>query len=323
MTGVIDGRAEVTAQGGSPDNASDGMVWIPGGQFLMGSSHHYPEEAPSRRAAVEGFWMDRAPVTNREFAAFVSATGYRTLAECPPDPVQYPGAAPGALQPGSIVFRPPSSLGGMRFWGDWWAFVPGAHWRTPNGTAPQPEPDHPVVHVAYQDAAAYAAWAGKALPSEAEWERAAWGGQGGTEFAWGDNLAPGGTAMANTWQGRFPSEDMAPGGARTSAVGSYPPNAYGLVDMIGNVWEWTANASSYHPGSEHRACCTSSQLRSGSSIPRHVIKGGSYLCAPNYCRRYRPPPASFRRWTAAQRISASAASVGPVCPNSGTQMQAA
>ncbi len=247
------------------------MVAVPGGRFTAGSDRHYPEEAPSRSAEVGPFLMDRTPVTNAAFAAFVDATGYRTVAEQPPDPNDYPGADPVALIPGSIVFTPAQDVPG------WWRFVPGAHWRDTAG------PGHPVVHVAHADATAYAAWAGKALPTEAEWEFAARGGAGGTEFAWGDALQPGGVHMANIWQGHFPHENTAADGyAGTSPVGSYPANGYGLLDMIGNVWEWTADP--WQASQPHHACCTPPS----GGIARHVIKGGSHLCAPSYCQRYRP-----------------------------------
>jgi len=259
------------------------MVRLSGGRFRMGSDRHYPEEAPARVVSVNGFWVDRAPVTNREFAAFVGATGYRTVAEVPPDPRAYPDADPAALAPGSIVFRPPDGPGAMRFWGDWWAFVPGAHWRFPDGSARGCEPGHPVVHVAHADAAAYAAWAGKVLPTEAEWEFAARGGGHGGEYAWGDELAPGGVRQANTWQGRFPFEHRVEDGfAGTSPVGAYRANGYGLADMIGNVWEWTDDPWS---GSGGHSCCASAPA---GGTGWRVIKGGSHLCAPNYCRRYRP-----------------------------------
>jgi len=278
------------------------MAWLTGGRFLMGSDRHYPEETPARSVEVGGFWIDRAPVTNREFAAFVQATGYRTVAETPPDPRDYPGAASTILKAGSIVFRPPVRRSDMRFWGDWWAFVAGATWRFPDGTPVECDGDHPVVQVAYDDAAAYAAWAGKALPTEAEWEFAALGGLGGTEFAWGDELTPGGRHMANIWQGQFPVENLVEDGhAGTSPVGAYPTNPYGLADMIGNVWEWTADWWSPRRASDAvKPCCvppnpaqtdpagSHDPQQPGSRIPRKVIKGGSHLCAPNYCRRYRP-----------------------------------
>lgn len=264
------------------------MVRLSGGRFRMGSDRHYPEEAPARTVTVPGFWIDRAPVTNREFAAFAEATGYRTVAELPPDSGAYPDADPAGLVPGSLVFRLPASrpsagMGAMRSWGDWWAFVPGAHWRHPDGSAWPCEPDHPAVHVAHADAAAYAAWAGKALPTEAEWEFAARGGEDRGEYAWGDELAPGGVHQANTWQGRFPNENTVEDGFDgTSPVGAFPANGYGLLDMIGNVWEWTDDP---WPGRGGHPCCGPAPA---SGIGRRVIKGGSHLCAPNHCRRYRP-----------------------------------
>ncbi len=257
---------------------------LAGGQFWMGSDRHYPEERPRRPVTVAPFRIDRGPVTNAMFAAFVDATGYRTVAEQPPDPAHYPGADPATLVAGSIVFSPPAPGAALRAWGDWWRFVPGAHWRTPDGQQPHPGPDHPVVHVALADAAAYAAWAGKALPTEAEWEYAAWGGACGTEYAWGDELAPGGVHQANTWQGRFPYQNtLEDGHAGTSPVGRFPANRFGLLDMIGNVWEWTADR--WQAGAGGSPCCAAG---GGAEIPRHVIKGGSHLCAPNYCQRYRP-----------------------------------
>lgn len=288
------------ALGRDPPDAAGDMAWLAGGRFRMGSDRHYPEEAPAHAATVAGFWIDRTPVTNGAFAAFVRATGYRTVAELPPDPAAYPDAVPELLRAGSIVFRPPARPADMRFPGDWWAFVPGASWRVPDGLHPGAGPDHPVVHVAYADAAAYARWVGKELPTEAEWEFAARGGLVGTEFAWGHELAPGGTHVANTWQGRFPFENLVEDGfAGTSPVGSYPPNPYGLVDMIGNVWEWTTDAwSPGHAEEAARPCCAPAPRRAGPDngpdprqpgrVPRKVIKGGSHLCAPNHCRRYRP-----------------------------------
>jgi len=252
--------------------------------------------------SVDGFWMDAHAVTNDEFARFVAATGYVTLAERTPDPADYPGAKPELLVPGSAVFRKPAHRVDLRDPYQWWAYVPGANWRHPFGPDSSIEGlgDHPVVHVAYEDALAYARWAGKDLPTEAEWEFAARGGLDGATYAWGDEFLPGGRFMANTWQGEFPIQNLALDGFEwTAPVGSFPPNGYGLYDMIGNVWEWTRDEYREY-GAAVRPCCASTKPRGGergasddprtpgSRIPRKVIKGGSYLCAPNYCRRYRP-----------------------------------
>ena len=277
-----------------------GMVWIPGGSFQMGSDHHYPEEAPAHRVEVAGFWIDRSPVTNAQFRKFVKATGYRTAAERPADPALYPGAAPEQLQPASIVFVPPSGPVLQADHYRWWQYVPGADWRHPEGpgSSIKGREQHPVVHVAHADAEAYAIWIGKQLPTEREWERAAWGGREGCEFAWGHELHPGGVPVANTFQGDFPHHNSRLDGyERTSPVGVFPPNGYGLVDMIGNVWEWTDSWYGSHQ-MQPTGCCASAQeaLRQASidpssqhgSVPRKVVKGGSFLCAPSYCRRYRP-----------------------------------
>lgn len=280
------------------------MVWVPGGTFAMGSDRHYPEEAPVHRVTVDGFWMDRTPVTNAAFARFVQATGHVTFAEKPPDPADYPGALPEMLYAGSLVFVQPPGPVDLRDLTNWWHFVRGADWQHPfgGGSSIEGRMDHPVVHVAYADAEAYAAWAGKALPTEAEWERAARGGLEGAEFAWGDEFTPGGRPMANTWQGRFPHENLVEDGwERTSPVGSFPANGFGLVDMIGNVWEWTTDwYRPRHPDEKAKACCIPKNPRGGAEaesydpalpairIPRRVLKGGSHLCAPSYCRRYRP-----------------------------------
>ncbi|MFN6339023.1 MAG: formylglycine-generating enzyme family protein [Cyanobacteriota bacterium] len=293
------------------------MLWIPGGDFGMGSDHHYPEEAPAHRARVEGFWMDRTPVTNAQFLKFVKATGHLTLAERPADPALYPDALPERLLPSSIVFVPPAGPVGLGDPYQWWRYVPGANWRHPEGpgSSIKGRESHPVVHIAHEDALAYATWAGKTLPSEAEWERAAWGGVEGMEYAWGAALHPGGRPHANTWQGAFPHHNSRlDGWERTSPVGSFPPNGFGLLDMIGNVWEWTddwyqehrerlAGEGSGEPEGDG-GCCGSMGTRAdpeavrrqGSvdpasqhgAMPRKVVKGGSFLCAPNYCQRYRP-----------------------------------
>jgi formylglycine-generating enzyme required for sulfatase activity len=279
------------------------MVCISGGTYRMGSDHHYPEEGPSHRVTVESFWIDRAPVTNRDFREFVTATGYVTFAEIPPDPNDYPGALPHMLRPGSLVFTPPRHAVDLRDWGQWWRFKFGANWRRPYGPRSSISGlDHPVIHVAYRDVEAYAKWAGKELPTEAEWEFAARGGLDDAEFAWGNEFMPGGQHMANTWHGVFPHENLAADGfERTSPVMAFPPNGYGLYDMIGNVWEWTTDWwSTRHEADAPKSCCVPKNPRGGReeesydpcqpriNIPRKVLKGGSHLCAPNYCRRYRP-----------------------------------
>ena len=281
-----------------------GMVLISGGTFVMGSDRHYPEEAPAHRVRVSSFWIDRTPVTNREFRKFVNATGHVTLAELPPDPKDYPNALPHMLKPASLVFTPPDHPVDLRVWTQWWTFKFGANWRRPFGPRSSLSGlnEHPVVHVAYRDAEAYARWAGKELPTEAEFEFAARGGLNDAEFAWGDELTPGGRQMANTWQGTFPSENLGLDGYQhTSPVTAFPANGYGVHDMIGNVWEWTSDwYSDRHEADAAKACCVPENPRGGPEaasydpalpnivIPRKVLKGGSHLCAPNYCRRYRP-----------------------------------
>jgi formylglycine-generating enzyme required for sulfatase activity len=280
------------------------MVYVPGGTFRMGSDRHYPEEAPVHRVTVDGFWIDTTPVTNGEFRKFVKDTDYVTFAELAPDSRDYPGALPHMLRAASLVFAPPNKPVDLRDWSQWWVFKRGANWRRPYGPRSSISglDDHPVVHVAYRDAEAYAKWAGKELPTEAEWEFAARGGLDGSEFAWGDEFMPGGKAMANTWHGAFPLQNLAPAGyERTSPVRTFPPNGHGLYDMIGNVWEWTTDWwSAKHDPDAQKACCLPENPRGGREedsydscqprikIARKVIKGGSHLCAPNYCRRYRP-----------------------------------
>jgi formylglycine-generating enzyme len=280
------------------------MAWIPGGTFRMGSSDFYPEERPVHRVTVDGFWMDAHPVTNAEFRHFVEATGYQTVAERQPDPEDYPGIDPAVLVPGSLVFRRPSRRVRLRDHRAWWAYVPGASWKHPEGSASTLDgrEDHPVVHVAYDDVVAYAAWAGKSLPTEAEWEFAARGGLDDKPYVWGDEFAPDGRSMANTWQGEFPWQNLKTDGYEgTSPVGAFPANGYGLFDMAGNVWEWTSDFFRLqHPDELVKACCTPRNPRveipdqryaadqPDAHIPRKVVKGGSHLCAPNYCLRYRP-----------------------------------
>lgn len=280
-----------------------GMVHLPGGAFAMGSDRFYPEEAPVRRVRVDPFAIDETPVTNAQFAQFVADTGHVTLAEIAPDPAQYPGLRPDLAQAGSAVFemtdRPVDTAVPT-----WWEFRLGASWRAPLGPGSSIAgiEDHPVVHVAHADAEAYAAWAGKALPTEAEWEFAARGGLDGADYAWGDALAPDGAMLANYWQGLFPfANQLTDGYLRTSPVRTYPRNGYGIHDMIGNVWEWTADWYAA-PKIERKArgsCCVPANPRGGTRgssivktdparVPRKVMKGGSHLCAENYCQRYRP-----------------------------------
>lgn len=280
------------------------MVWIPGGVYRMGSSQFYPEERPVSRVSVNGFWMDRAPVTNAQFAKFVAATDHVTFAEIPPKAEDYPGARPEMLRAGSLVFVPPPQRVDRRTITNWWVYQFKADWRHPQGPHSSIEglDDHPVVHVTYGDAAAYATWAGKCMPTEAEWEFAARGGLHEAVYAWGNEFTPGGVYMANTWQGEFPWQNLGSDGfSGTSPVGSFAPNGYGLVDMIGNVWEWTEDwYLSRHVVENTMACCIPQNPRGGTEeasrdpaipnirTPRKVLKGGSHLCAPNYCRRYRP-----------------------------------
>jgi formylglycine-generating enzyme required for sulfatase activity len=277
----------------------------------MGSDHHYPEEAPAHRVDVAGFWMDRTPVTNAQFLKFVKATNYLTLAERSPDPSLYPEAKREQLQPASIVFLAPAVGVALNDHLRWWHYIYGANWRHPEGpgSSIKGREQHPVVHIAFEDANAYAQWSGKQLPTEREWERAAWGDREGCEFAWGDELYPGGVPVANTFQGDFPHHNSRLDGyERTSPVGAFPANGFGLVDMIGNVWEWTESWYGPHGRdssadfAEPSGCCLATaqlaeeRARMASidptsqhgTVPRKVVKGGSFLCAPSYCRRYRP-----------------------------------
>ena len=313
MTKAIDRKA----------HRSKEMVSIPAGEFLMGSNDFYPEERPVHRVSVDAFWIDEHPVTVAEFRRFVRATGYVTVAERPLDPDAYPGADPNLLVPGSLVFHMTSGPIDLDDYTNWWSYVPAASWRHPEG------PDstfngrdrHPVTQVAFEDAEAYAAWAGKELPTEAEWEYAARGGLESKTFAWGDEFAPKGRMMANTWQGEFPSQNLVTDGfERTSPVKSFPPNGYGLFDVAGNVWEWTADYfTPRHPDEVEHPCCAPRNPRvrepdpsveashPGDRFPRKVIKGGSHLCAPSYCLRYRPAARS------AETIETSTGHIGFRC----------
>jgi sulfatase modifying factor 1 len=304
VRGRVDGHGDVgTVEPPGPPPHGD-MVWIPGGEFLMGSDRHYPEEGPAHRVAVSGFWIDRFPVTNRTFKRFVSETGYVTVAQRYPNPADYPAAKPETLVPASTVFVRPTYPVDLTNQYNWWRYVPGADWRHPRGAASTIRglSQHPVVHVAWPDVEQFARWAGKDIPTEAEWEFAARGGLNGAEYTWGDDFMPSGRPMANTWQGEFPTVNQKLDGFEwTSPVGAFPANGYGLYDMAGNVWEWTSDWFHHYADVEH-ACCAVSNPRGGARgdsydqrevergirIPRKVMKGGSHLCAPNYCRRYRP-----------------------------------
>jgi formylglycine-generating enzyme len=268
-----------------------GMVKLPGGSFLMGSSGFYPEERPLREAVVDPFWIDEDPVTNEQFRDFVAVTGYVTVAQRPVTTADYPGADPSLLTPGSLVFHQPAGPVDLRDVRNWWSYVPGADWQHPEGPGSdlRGRDTHPVVHIAYEDAEAYAAWAGKRLPSEAEWEYAARGGLAGQPYAWGDRLAPGGRRMANIWTGEFPWQKTGGGYDRTSPVRSFPANGYGLYDMIGNVWEWTTDRYTRTGSARVRSsCCEGAAPAEASARVLRAVKGGSFLCAPSYCRRYRP-----------------------------------
>lgn len=289
-----------------PTAVPEGMVFIPGGVFSMGSERFYPEEAPVRSVSVQPFFMDATPVTNADFSEFVSETGYRTYAETPPDPKDYPGIDANLLTAGSLVFKMTEQPVDLTDPSQWWEWVPGADWRHPTGpeSAIDDILDHPVVHVVHRDAVAYAAWAGKQLPTEAEFEFASRSGLEGRDYAWGDELAPEGRHRANSWQGLFPYANTAEDGwVRTSPVRTFPSNSFGAFDLIGNVWEWTEDWWSMPQKarkSKPSACCTVHNPRGGFraksfdpamphiKIPRKVLKGGSHLCAPSYCQRYRP-----------------------------------
>jgi formylglycine-generating enzyme len=298
--------ANITVSTNQPgDSPHPDIIWIPGGTFLMGSENFYLEERPVHEVSVDGFWMDRYTVTNEQFERFVDATGYVTLAERPLNAADFPGAPLENLVPGSMLFHKTVGAVDLRNYANWWVWAPGTSWCHPFGPGSSLDgiEQHPVVHVAYEDAEAYARWAGKELPTEAEWEFAACGGLDGKKFTWGDEHFPGGKAMANSWQGEFPWENLLLDGYEgTSPVGSFPPNGYGLYDMAGNVWEWTCDWFVPRRADEVvKPCCgpaVNPRIQSPDKsydpaqpqfrIPRKVVKGGSHLCAPNYCLRYRP-----------------------------------
>ena len=278
--------------------APKNMTWIPGGDFLMGSEDFYPEERPVLRQTVRGMWMDHHPVTNAEFRRFVKDTEYVTTAEIAPTADHYPDASDDQLVPGSLVFTPPAHPVPLHDYRVWWSWVPDAQWRHPEGPGStlHGRERHPVVHISHADATAYAAWAGKELPTEAEWEYAARGGLDGATYSWGDPPTVRGRIMANTWQGTFPHENLRLDGyERTSPVGTFAPNGYGLVDVCGNVWEWTTsrftpnhNPAAKSPGQPAGQPCCAPSTVANPAEETLVIKGGSHLCAPNYCLRYRP-----------------------------------
>jgi formylglycine-generating enzyme len=323
MTDITSKKGRAARQPANGRPSTDDMRWIPGGAFQMGSEDFYPEERPVHQVGVDGFWIDEHPVTVAQFRTFVRETGYVTVAERPLDPAQYPDADPDLLVPGSLLFRKTVGPVPLDDYRNWWEYVPGVSWRRPSGpdSTFRGRLQHPVVHVAYEDAEVFAAWAGKELPTEAEWEYAARGGLDGAVFAWGDDDLPDGKAMANTWQGEFPWQNLKIDGFEgTSPVGSFPPNGLGLYDMTGNVWEWTADwYTPSHPDEVESPCCVpkNPRVRSpeasyplgqpGEHIPRRVSKGGSHLCAPNYCLRYRPAARQ------AQQIDSSMAHLGFRC----------
>jgi len=292
-----------SSSAGSPPSGAGDMVWIPGGEFTMGTNSDWsrPEEKPAHRVRVDGFWIDRTEVTNAQFAAFVRATGYVTTAEQTPDlreilkqlPPGTPPPQPGSLVPGSMVFTPPRQFVTLKDASAWWSWIPGADWRHPAGpgSSIDGKENHPVVQVSWDDAMAYARWAGKRLPTEAEWEFAARGGLEGRTYVWGDELRPGGRCMANTWQGCFPTQNgLEDGNYATAPVGSFPPNGFGLVDMAGNVWEW---CSDFYDPAYYRTQLGRTVLNPGGprSAPRpeqRSQRGGSFLCSESYCNRYRP-----------------------------------
>ncbi len=297
-TGPVAGGATAAqdpARVPAPDQPPEGMVWLAGGRFAMGSAEGFADEQPVHEVVLDGFWIDAHEVTNAQFTAFVEATGYVTVAEKVPNVLDFPGPVEEEPTAGSLVFTPPPDAVGLEDFAAWWSWVPGANWRHPLG--PDSSIDgleqHPVVHVAHDDAVAYARWAGKRLPTEAEWEYAARGGLAGQTYCWGAEKVPGGVWHTNIWQGRFPTQnDATDGYPRTAPVGSFKPNGFGLYDMSGNVWEWCADW--YHPAYYRSSPETNPQGPAESydpmepGLPKRVLRGGSFLCSDEYCTGYRP-----------------------------------
>ena len=305
MTDIADGAIKKPVDEKPGEQPDTDMVWVAGGEFKMGSDLYYPEERPVHDVRVDGFWVDHFLVTNEQFGRFVDATGYRTLAERALDPADFPGAPEENLVPGSMLFQKTAGPVELTDYRNWWAWVPGTSWRHPSGPGSSLEglQNHPVVHVAFEDAEAYAQWAGKQLPTEAEWEYAARGGLDGKDFAWGDEDSSPETPLANTWQGEFPWQNLLTDGFEgTSPVGHYPPNGFGLYDVCGNTWEWTSDWYVNRSADVvEKSCCgvmvnpridseegSYNPAQPEFRIPRKVVKGGSHLCAPNYCLRYHP-----------------------------------
>jgi formylglycine-generating enzyme required for sulfatase activity len=287
-------RTKPAAPSPPPEAGPEGMAWVPGGSSWMGD-HDFPDARPVHAVVVDGFWMDATEVTNAQFARFVKDTGYVTVAERSPDPKEFPGVPPSDLKPGSIVFTPPASPVALDDASQWWRYVAGADWRHPEGPGSDinGKDNHPVVHVGWDDAVAYAKWAGKRLPTEAEWEFAARGGLDHQKYAWGAEQKPGGKWPANVWQGRFPGENTVEDGfPRAAPVGLFPPNAYGLHDLAGNVWEWCADwyrPDYYFTSPKQNPPGPPDSLDPAEpGVPKRVQRGGSFLCSDSYCVRYRP-----------------------------------